>query len=79
MSHFSVMVKGTSQVFAAALRRSLTQRYAELASPFRTAERFGIEEIADPRQTRTIVCEWVTDACRLLPETLGRKGKSYRP
>jgi acetyl-CoA carboxylase carboxyltransferase component len=62
-----------------ALRRSLTQRYAEMASPFRTAERFGIEEIVDPRQTRTVVCEWVADAYRLLPETLGRKGKSYRP
>jgi acetyl-CoA carboxylase carboxyltransferase component len=62
-----------------ALLRSLTQSYAELASPFRTAERFGIEEIVDPRQTRTIVCEWVADACRLLPETLGRKGRGYRP
>jgi acetyl-CoA carboxylase carboxyltransferase component len=62
-----------------ALRRSLTQSYAELSSPFRTAERFGIEEIVDPRQTRTVVCEWVADAYRLLPETLGQKGKGYRP
>jgi acetyl-CoA carboxylase carboxyltransferase component len=62
-----------------ALLHSLTRSYAELASPFRTGERFGIEEIVDPRQTRTVMCEWVADAYRLLPETLGQKAKGYRP
>jgi acetyl-CoA carboxylase carboxyltransferase component len=62
-----------------ALRDSLTRKYADLASPFRTAERFGIEEIVDPRQTRTILCEWVEDAYRLMPETLGVKARGYRP
>jgi acetyl-CoA carboxylase carboxyltransferase component len=63
----------------AAFRDSLTRRYAALASPFRTAERFGIEEIIDPRRTRATLSEWVADAYRLLPETLGVKGRGYRP
>jgi acetyl-CoA carboxylase carboxyltransferase component len=58
---------------------SLRQRYDALASPFRTAERFGIEEVIDPRATRTVLCEWVADAYRLLPEQLGVKGRGYRP
>jgi acetyl-CoA carboxylase carboxyltransferase component len=63
----------------AAYRESLRQRYDALGSPFRTAERFGIEEIIDPRQTRPVLCEWVADAYRLLPEQLGVKGRGYRP
>jgi len=58
---------------------SLRQRYDALASPFRTAERFGIEEIIDPRRTRLVLTEWVADAYRLLPETPGVKAKGYRP
>ncbi len=60
-------------------RESLTQRYAALASPFRTAERFGVEDIIDPRRTRPTLSEWVADSYRLLPETLGVKGRGYRP
>jgi acetyl-CoA carboxylase carboxyltransferase component len=63
----------------AAHQESLMQRYAALASPFRTAERFGIEEIIDPRETRACLSEWVEDAYRLLPETLGVKGRGFRP
>jgi acetyl-CoA carboxylase carboxyltransferase component len=62
-----------------ALRQSLLRKYTDLASPFRTAEQFGVEEIVDPRQTRAIVAEWLSDAYRLLPETRGRKGRGYRP
>lgn len=37
-------------------------RLAGLASPFRTAERFLIEDIIDPRDTRALVCEFAGTA-----------------
>jgi acetyl-CoA carboxylase carboxyltransferase component len=54
-------------------RREIEERLNVLASPFRTAERFGIEEIIDPRETRPLLCEWVETAYRLLPSELGPK------
>jgi hypothetical protein len=33
-----------------------------MASPFRTAEKFGILDIIDPRETRAILCDWIEDA-----------------
>ena len=30
----------------------------ELTSPFRTAEKFWVEEIIDPRKTRSMLCEF---------------------
>ncbi|MBS0500368.1 MAG: propionyl-CoA carboxylase [Burkholderiaceae bacterium] len=40
--------------------------YHQLASPFRTAEKFGILDVIDPRETRSILCDWVTDAYEML-------------
>jgi acetyl-CoA carboxylase carboxyltransferase component len=60
-------------------RREIEQRLDALRSPFRTAESFGIEEIIDPRDTRTLLCEWVATAYDLLPATLGPKGRATRP
>jgi hypothetical protein len=37
-----------------------------LGSPFRTAERFGILDVIDPRETRAILCDWVEDAYEML-------------
>ena len=34
-------------------------RLNRVRSPFRTAERFGIEDIIDPRDTRPLLCEFV--------------------
>ena len=61
------------------LRARIAQELEDLRSPFRTAERFGVEEIIDPRETRERLCEWVVDAYRLLPERLGPKALSPRP
>ena len=33
-----------------------------MTSPFRTAEKFGILDIIDPRETRAILCDWIEDA-----------------
>ncbi len=51
----------------AALREELRARLGAVRSPFRTAERFGIEEIIDSRDTRPLLCEWVRDPYALLP------------
>jgi len=50
-----------------------------LASPFRTAEAFNIEEIVDPRDTRPMVCEFVDMAQAMLETQLGPNPTPYMP
>lgn len=57
------------------IRRGL----AAVASPFRTAERFGVQDIVDPRDSRPLLCAWVRDAYRVLPELTGRPSFGTRP
>lgn len=52
-------------------------RLNRVRSPFRTAERFGIEEIIDPRETRPQLCAFAKLAQRAL--TPGRRTFGYRP
>ncbi|MGH3743454.1 MAG: acyl-CoA carboxylase subunit beta [Mycobacteriales bacterium] len=63
---------------AAELER-LSAEVAAVASPFRTAEHFGVQDIVDPRESRPLLCDWVRDAYRLLPELLGRPSFGTRP
>ncbi len=42
----------------AALKTEIEQRLNQVRSPFRTAERYGVEEIIDPRDTRPLLCEF---------------------
>ncbi|MDD5029991.1 MAG: carboxyl transferase domain-containing protein [Rhodoferax sp.] len=46
----------------AAKRSELEAFYLNMTSPFRTAEKFGILDIIDPRETRAILCDWIEDA-----------------
>ena len=46
-----------------------------LASPFRTAEAFGVEEIVDPRETRPYLCRFIDAAQGRLKSTVGPKPK----
>lgn len=46
----------------AAKRMELEAFYLNMTSPFRTAEKFGILDIIDPRETRAILCDWINDA-----------------
>lgn len=46
----------------AAKRAELEAFYLNMTSPFRTAEKFGILDIIDPRETRAILCDWIEDA-----------------
>jgi propionyl-CoA carboxylase beta chain len=50
-------------------------------SPFRTAERFMIEDIIDPRDTRPLLCEWAARAHELVAHELheGPKLRGLRP
>jgi acetyl-CoA carboxylase carboxyltransferase component len=62
-----------------ARRREIEEMLGELRSPFRTAEGFGIEEIIDPRDTRSLLCEWVATAYERLPSDIGPKRRGFRP
>lgn len=39
-------------------RRKIDERLNKLRSPFRSAEKFWVEEIIDPRKTRSLLCEF---------------------
>jgi len=39
--------------------QELIDYYRKFESPFRTAERFGVIEIIDPRDTRSYLCDWI--------------------
>jgi acetyl-CoA carboxylase carboxyltransferase component len=73
---------------AAAFRREIAQhpeprrreaeieaRLRAIASPFRTAEAFGVEDIVDPRETRPYLCRFITAAQGKLRTSLGPKAK----
>ncbi|MCZ4291552.1 carboxyl transferase domain-containing protein [Hoeflea alexandrii] len=62
----------------AEIRRIATE-LERIGSPFRTAERFGVQDLIDPRETRPLLCDWVRDAYRLLPELSGRPAFGTRP
>lgn len=46
----------------AAKRAELEQHYLDMTSPFRTAEKFGVLDVIDPRETRMVLCDWIEDA-----------------
>jgi acetyl-CoA carboxylase carboxyltransferase component len=62
-----------------ALLADVRARLDAVRSPFRTAERFGIEDIIDPRETRPLLCEWIRDAYAVLPAQPGRPSFGTRP
>jgi acetyl/propionyl-CoA carboxylase alpha subunit/acetyl-CoA carboxylase carboxyltransferase component len=57
----------------------IARHLERIGSPFRTAEHFGVQDIVDPRESRALLCDWVKDAYRLLPELLGRPSFGTRP
>ena len=79
---------GTEAAYRAELERAedpaatlagIRARLDAVRSPLRTAERFGIEDIIDPRQTRPLLCDWVHDAYATLPVSPGRPSFGTRP
>jgi acetyl-CoA carboxylase carboxyltransferase component len=65
----------------AALRAEIAARLEAVTSPFRTAERFSVEEIIDPRDTRPILCDWAERTHELVRYELsgGPKKRGPRP
>jgi acetyl-CoA carboxylase carboxyltransferase component len=62
-----------------ALRQEIAERLEAVTSPFRTAERFSVEEIIDPRDTRPILCDWAERAHELVRYELPRGPKTRGP
>ena len=63
-----------------AKREEIEIRLKAIASPFRTAEAFNIEDIIDPRETRPILCDFIETAQSILKTQLGpTSGPSYHP
>ena len=63
----------------AAVLAGIRARLDAVRDPMRTAERFGVEEIIDPRETRPLLCDWVHDAYAALPSSPGRPSFGTRP
>jgi acetyl-CoA carboxylase carboxyltransferase component len=62
----------------AAFKQDLHDRFVGYTSPFRTAERFGINDVVDPRETRPLLCDWVETAWDQLPQLLGASSRTMR-
>lgn len=60
---------------AKAREQKIEAELRAIASPFRTAEAFGVEEIIDPRETRPYLCRFIDAAQGRLRTTLGPKAK----
>ncbi|GLB39032.1 putative carboxyl transferase [Lyophyllum shimeji] len=66
------------------LMADLLEKFESVRSPMKTAHKFGVEEIIDPRDTRPLTCEWVTHVYEhVLPQRLtwrqGRFGLDGKP
>ena len=59
----------------AAREREIEEELKQLASPFRTAEAFAIEDLIDPRETRPYLCQFVEALQPRLKTQLGPKAK----
>lgn len=62
-----------------AKRMEIEAKLDALASPFKTAEAFNIEEIMDPRDTRPMVCDFIEMAQPMLQTQLGPGPTPYMP
>jgi methylmalonyl-CoA decarboxylase subunit alpha len=60
---------------AAQREREIEAGLRAMASPFRTAEAFGVEEIIDPRETRPYLCRFIDATQVRLRTSLGPKAK----
>ncbi len=56
-------------------REEIEAEIRSLASPFRTAEAFAVEDIIDPRETRPRLCRFIEAAQNYLKTELGPKPK----
>jgi len=64
-----------------ALRAEIEARIESARGPLGPLNRFQMEEMIDPRDTRAYVCEWIENAWRIVsePPRLGRRALGFRP
>ncbi len=64
-----------------ALRAELEARIESARGPIGPLNRFQMEEMIDPRDTRTLICEWLSTAYRLVsaPAMLAPRAIGFRP
>lgn len=62
-----------------AKRAEIEAKLDALASPFRTAEAFNIEDIMDPRDTRPMLCEFIGMAQDVIQTQLGPTSTPFSP
>lgn len=63
-----------------AKRREIEAKLTSISSPFRNAHAFGIEEMIDPRDSRPLLVDFISDAWRVIRTQLGpKKGPAYTP
>lgn len=64
-----------------ALRAELNARIESVRGPTGPLNRFQIEEMIDPRDTRRYICEWIEAAYRIVsqPAFLGSRALQFRP
>lgn len=62
-----------------AMLADIHERLEAIRTPLRTAERFGVDDVIDPRETRALLCDWVRDAYKVLPRLVGRPSFGARP
>lgn len=64
-----------------AKRAEIEARLQSIASPFRNAHAFGIEDLIDPRETRPLLVDFIEDAWKVIQTQLGPSGgaRSYTP
>ena len=55
------------------LERGGAAKLRAMASPFRTAEAFGVEEVIDPRETRPLLCRFLDAVQGRIAHDLGPK------
>ncbi len=65
---------GDPEAFAA----EIEARYRAIASPFRTAEKFGVTDIIAPGETRALLCDWAGQAHAREAMNLGPKARGMR-
>ncbi|MFI5033757.1 MAG: carboxyl transferase domain-containing protein, partial [Reyranellales bacterium] len=65
----------------AALRAEINARIESVRGPVGPLNRFEVEEMIDPRDTRRLACEWVADAYRIVsqPSRLQPRALGFRP
>ena len=65
----------------AALRAEINARIESARGPIGPLNRFQMEEMIDPRDTRLWVCEWIENAYRIIsqPALLGPRAIQFRP